>query len=141
MKSLLENHKPYLIIFWCSISECFFNFLVNLLYSRANGATFFNLPAVTLCCILTLLLFLTLAMGNFCTMFSYNYTPVTIVAFGNVALSLALYVCQRSFLKRFYPGHGNWMEICGVIIVIFGMLFPIISWRVKACIKVIRPPS
>ena len=131
LKTVFSQYPAAPVIFWSAMLEGGFTFCMNIVYARLTSVPYFDLPSATYCFLFTFLFIICCAFGNICSIYSFYHAFVTMVAFGDVCQSVALYICQRTFLKPFYPGHANMLEILGVIVIIIGVLFPVVRHLFK----------
>ena len=121
-KEVLSRYPVALAMFWSALTECLFYFAINVIYVQLTSSPYFELPGITYCFLFAFLFAVGCILGNIGSWYSYNYAYVTTVAFADVCLSVILYICQRTFLKTFFPGHANSLEILGVVLAIFSVL-------------------
>ena len=67
-----------------------------------------------------LLYVVSISAAVFVTYFSQICDTISTVAMGNSIISVVLYICQRTFLSTFHPGHANFSDVLGLVLVIFG---------------------
>ena len=74
-----------------------------------------------ICIVFTVIYIFISASATTLSYYSVYYAPVSSFAVSLVCTSVLLYVSQRTFLKTFYPGNANAVEVIGIMTAGFGM--------------------
>ena len=121
IREVLAEYPVQTILFWHVTLAGFFSLILNQFSSQLFDASFFEVPPGTLCWVLTLLYIAITGCGTASAFFTYKRTHVSTTEITDIALTVALYICQRTLLKQFHPGHANATEIVGIVIIIFSV--------------------
>ena len=118
IRDILTHYPVTTILFWHVTTEGLFSFILNILWSAFSNSSLFDIPPGRLCWVFTLL-FLTLsACGNVTSYFTYKRTFVSTTEVVDITITVFLYLCQRTFLKQFHPGHANVVEVFGIVTIV-----------------------
>ena len=120
-KHLYKDYGVSTVVFWLCLANIFTCLLVSVIWKKIVDEAYFDFNLGTVCLLFTILYTLTIALGNTFCYYSIYYTTVSTVAISLVCTSLLLYLSQRTFLKMFYPGHANTLEILGILTAICGI--------------------
>ena len=122
IKEVMSRYPAALVIFWSALIESFLCFITYAIYAQMTSSPYFEQPSISYCFFFASLFVVCCTLGNIGSWYAYNYAYVTTIGFADVCMSVILYICQRTFLKAFYPGHANALEILGVVGAIFSLL-------------------
>ena len=82
----------------------------------------FHLPSGTVCFIFTLMFIVGSATATVVCMLMFQYLPVSAGGQAWPIVTTALYICQRTFLRWFHPGHSNVSEVAGIVLINIGAI-------------------
>ena len=120
IKLVTTQYAALSAMFWITLSQGILSFLISLVWLSFTGESFLFLPSGRYCRMFTILVIVSIASAKCFVYASYKYIPISTVALGNAFVSVVLYICQRTFLSAFHPGHANLPEVFGLITVLFG---------------------
>ena len=55
-------------------------------------------------------------------MYTVGKFNVSKIAVSHSVILILMFICQRTFLKKFHPGAANWSETIGVLVVALTVL-------------------
>ena len=117
---------PTTMIVWVGIFEGMF-LLIGLPFTwLILGSELFSFPTELFCVLLTQCYVIAQATANIVLICVTEYFRISTIYISVVLMMVILYVCQRTFLKTFHPGHANALEIIGILVILFSQLFQVI---------------
>ena len=117
---------PATMIVWVGVFEGMF-LLIGLPFTwLILGSELFSFPTDLFCVLLTQCYVIAMAASNIVLICVIEYFRISTIYITVALLIVILYVCQRTFLKTFHPGHANALEIIGILVILFGQLFQVI---------------
>ena len=118
LRELMKEYSIPSILYWHTIAETILHVIINMLWSQVFNVPFLNYPEGTVCIMAFVLLLLSAIISNTCSYYAFGRTNVSTSTIAEVVFAALLYVCQRTFLKEFHPGHANVIEIIGIVVII-----------------------
>ena len=132
LKFLTTEYTALTAMFWITLFQGILLFCIHLVWVTITRESYVFFPEGRYCRMFTIIYVVSIALENFLTYLSFRYIPISTVAMSNAIASVALYVCQRTFLSAFHPGHANLPEVLGLFLVIFGTaIMPVIFLLAK----------
>ena len=117
-KALLSvNMEP--LLFWTFLTESLVSLLLAAAWNIFHGYGF-GLPSGTFCLLFTLLFTTASGVGTVLTYCAFRYIAVSALALVWPLMTMALYVCQRTFLLKYHPGQSNSTEVGGILLITTG---------------------
>ena len=121
VKYATEETPLFGFLFWVYVS-------VVIVFLPITGITsyfmdvHFHLPTGTVCFIFTLTFIVGSATATVVCMIMFQYLPVSAGGQAWPLVTTVLYICQRTFLRRFHPGHSNVSEVAGIVLINIGAI-------------------
>ena len=132
-KYLQAHYSVCAVLFWVFLGDAIFSFSITVVWKLIKEESFMDVSLGTYCILFTCTYLLFSLSGTCFSYLSVNYVQVSSYAFSLVSITVLLYVSQRTFLKSFYPGNANVMEVFGVVICLFGMAI------LPAIVSILKP--
>ena len=131
-KFLFKEYHVSPVMFWVYLADTVAALTISLVWKTIMHESYFGYTLGTYCMLFTCLYVLSCAFGNYSAYYSVYYVPVSSLAVSYVCTTILLYISQRTFLKQFYPGNANALEVLGIVVAILGMaILPTIAAIVK----------
>ena len=111
IKYILDHVDKYVLMLWLSVVEGIFSAVIAVIWSKADGEEIPSIPDGTVCLAFILIFALSLALSHISLLILLSYLHVSYLVNSVVAIVILLYISQRTFMKMFQPGHGNWEEV------------------------------
>ena len=126
-KSLLQSYSVSCIFFWAGISNIIYSLVIVVVLKFTSDITLM-LPTGYSCLGYSILFLISVTITSVSVYCLYSFITLSKLAVTKAFGLIALYVLQRTLLKAFNPGHGNFLEILGVIFtLIASVLCPLVS--------------
>ena len=126
-KSLLQSYSVSCIFFWAAITNIIYSLVIVVVLKFTSDITLM-LPTGYSCLGYSILFLISVTITAVTVYCLYSLITLSKLAVTKAFGLIALYVLQRTLLKAFNPGHGNFLEILGVIFtLIASVLCPVVS--------------
>ena len=121
VKSAAEKTPLVTFLFWVYVA------IVIVFIPLTKIASYFqdihySMPVAKYCFIFTLTFILGSGVASILSTFTYKYLPVSAGGQAWPIVTTLLYICQRTFLKRFHPGYSNAIEVSGIVLINIGAI-------------------
>ena len=120
-KYLQIHYSGCVVLFWVFLGDAVFSLSITVVYKLIKQDSIMDLPLGTYCVLFTCTYVIFSILATCFSYLSVNYVLVSSYAFSLVCTTVLLYVSQRTFLKKFYPGSANVIEVFGVVFCLLGM--------------------
>ena len=117
IRQIFTEYPVTTILFWHVTIEGFASLIMNIFWSAFSNSPFLDVPSGSLCKLFTVLFLVFTAFGTVFSFLGYKRTFVSTTEVTDITFTVFLYLCQRTFLKQFHPGHGNVVEVIGIVTI------------------------
>ena len=132
-KFITGHEDPVAIAFWLGIWECMMSVVMAVIWAQADGSSLFSMPSGLFCLTFSLLYVLCAAVCYIIFVHAVGYFNISNIATSYVLMLLILYISQRTWLKYFHADHGNWIEVCGITLILACILLPVLLEGTGLC--------
>lgn len=116
---LMKIYPLPTVVCWITGFDVLLSLTVTLIEKTATQSLW-SLPSAQLCLVFGLLFAFTTGVNDLLWYFTFCLVPVSHVSLGTSPSVVLLYICQKTFLKQFYPGYSNYLEPIGAFLAFTG---------------------
>ena len=120
-KYLQKHYSGCVVLFWVFLGDAVLSLSITVVWKLIKQDSIVDVNLGTYCILFTCTYVIFSILATCFSYLSVKYVLVSSYAFSLVCKTVLLYVSQRTFLKKFYPGNGNVIEVFGVVVCLLGM--------------------